>query len=137
MSLWIQIIPGSEHPIYTQIVDQIGEAVARGELAPGDKLPPVRKLAGELVVNPNTVARAYGILEQTGIVATKTGSGTFVRDPSLRDRDAVNLNMLAERLDAVIVRGLNLGLTTSDLKNMFTQRLKQFNHQSKDRKKDR
>ena len=84
MALWIQITPGSDEPIYLQIVEQVGETIAKGQLAVGDKLPAVRKLASELVINPNTVARAYTILEQTGLVTTKTGSGTFVANPALR-----------------------------------------------------
>ena len=135
MPVWIQILPGSDQPIYTQIIDQIGEAVAKGVLSPGDKLPAVRKLAGELVINPNTVARAYSLLEQTGLVTTKTGSGTFVSDPNLRDSDAANLNIIAERMDTVIVRGLNLGLTSKDLSRMFNERLTGFINKPKSGKK--
>ena len=79
MALWIHISPGSKEPIYAQIYEQISQAVAKGDLNPGEKLPPVRVLAAELVINPNTVARAYTQLEQAGLVGTKTGAGTFVR----------------------------------------------------------
>ena len=95
-TLWIQILPGSDIPIYKQIVEQISEAIAKDTISIGDKLPAVRKLAAELVINPNTVARAYTILEQQGLVATKSGSGTFVSDPKLRDRDAADINALTE-----------------------------------------
>ena len=138
MALWIQILPGSSEPIYVQVAEQISKAIARGELASGDKLPAVRKLAAELVINPNTVARAYSRLERAGLVTTKTGSGTFVSDPKLRRTDAADINMLTERMDTLITRGLNLGLEAQDLISLFESRLAKFANKSKkqeDRKK--
>jgi len=126
MALWIQINSGSDEPIYLQIVEQVGEAIAKGRLAVGDKLPAVRKLASELVINPNTVARAYTILEQSGLVTTKTGSGTFIADRTLRSKDAADINMLAERMDSIISRGLNLGLDSQDIISMVKHRLEKF-----------
>jgi len=126
MRLWIQISPGSGEPIYVQIVEQISEAIARRELATGNRLPAVRKLASELVINPNTVARAYMVLEQSGLVTTKIGSGTFVADPKLRSSTDVDINMLTERIDALITRGLNLGIDAGDLTAMFKTRLDKF-----------
>ncbi len=126
MALWLQITSGSEQPIYLQIVEQISEAIAKGNLAAGDKLSAVRKLAAELVINPNTVARAYTILEQSGLVATKTGSGTYVADAKLRSKDAVDVNILGKRMDGVITRGLNLGLAPQDVIVMFKSRLEKF-----------
>jgi GntR family transcriptional regulator len=126
MALWIQITPGSDEPIYVQIVEQVGEAIAKGQIIAGDKLPAVRKLAAELVINPNTVARAYTILEQSGLVTTKTGSGTFVADPKLRSKDATDVNILAERMDTLIARSLNLGLEPEDIISMFKGRLAKF-----------
>ena len=126
MGLWIQVLPGSDEPIYLQIVSQIGQAVARGELSAGDKLPAVRKLAAELVINPNTVVRAYGVLEQQGLISSKTGSGTYITDPALRDRDAGQLNVLAERMDNIVSQALNLGLSPADISGMFKTRLSQF-----------
>ena len=125
-ALWIQILSGSDKPIYKQIVEQISEAIAKGELSVGDKLSAVRKLAAELVINPNTVARAYSVLEQAGLVVTKTGSGTFVSDPKLRSGDAADINALTERIDTLITRGLNLGFKSKDLAAMFKGRLVAF-----------
>ena len=134
MALWIQITPGCDEPIYMQIVEQVGEAIAKEQLATGDKLPAVRKLAAELVINPNTVARAYTILEQTGLVTTKTGSGTFVADPKLRSKDAADINILCERMDTLIARSLNLGLNPEDIISTFKSRLAKF---SKTKKSER
>ena len=125
-TLWIQILSGSDKPIYRQIVEQISEAIAKGELSMGDKLPAVRKLAAELVINPNTVAHAYSVLEQAGLVVTKTGSGTFVSDPRLRSSDAADINALTVRMDTLITRGLNLGFKSKDLAAMFKDRLVAF-----------
>ena len=137
MPLWIQILPGSDEPIYVQITEQISEAIARGRLASGDKLPAVRKLASELVINPNTVARAYSLLEQGGLVTTKTGSGTFVSDPKLRKSDAADINMLTERMDTLITRGLNLGMKDNDLIRLFENRLAKFCNESNKRKEEK
>ena len=126
MALWIQISSGSDKPIYLQVVEQIGAVIARGELRTGDKLPAVRTLAAELVINPNTVARAYTQLEQSGLVTTKTGSGTFVSDPKLRRGDAADINILAERMDTLITRALNLGLDRRELVRLFETRLDRF-----------
>lgn len=136
MALWIQITPGSGEPIYLQVVEQIGEAIARGDLSGGDKLPAVRKLAAELVINPNTVARAYTSLEQAGLVTTKTGSGTFVSDPKLRKGDAADVNILTERMDTLIARGLNLGLSAGDLSGLFETRLAKFVRKTEGQRED-
>ena len=136
MALWIQISSGSGEPIYTQVAEQISEAIAKSELASGDKLPAVRKLAAELVINPNTVARAYTRLEQAGLVTTKTGSGTFVADPKLRKSDAADINILSERMDTLITRGLNLGLQEQDLITMFKDRMTKFVKRQTERKND-
>ena len=133
MALWIQITAGSNKPVYKQIVEQISEAIAKGQVRPSDKLPPVRKLAAELVINPNTVARSYTILEQTGLVNTRTGSGTYVSNPAMRSGSAADTNALAERMDNIIVRGLNLGLNKQQLLEMFEKRFADFNKEQKDR----
>ena len=100
-------------------------------MSSGDRLPAVRKLAAELVINPNTVARAYSSLEQGGLVTTKTGSGTFVSDPKLRKGAAADVNILTERMDTLIARGLNLGMDARDLAGLFDGRLAKFAKKSK------
>jgi GntR family transcriptional regulator len=137
MAIWIQILPGSDEPIYLQVVEQISKAIARGDLVNGDKLPPVRKLASELVINPNTVARAYSQLEQGGLVVTKTGSGTFVSDPKLRRTDVADMNALADRMDTLITRGLNLGIEAQELTEFFNNRLAKFIRKSNERMEEK
>ncbi len=65
-------------PIYAQIVKQIQQQVLSGQLKPGDQLPTVRQLAAELRVNFNTVARAYRILDESGLISTQQGRGTYI-----------------------------------------------------------
>ena len=125
MGIWIQI-SSSGAPIYAQIVAQVESAVARDELRPGDKIPPVRKLAEELVVNPNTVAKAYRQMEQMGLVETRKGAGTFILDPKLRTVGTRDLQQLAEQIDTVIGRGMSLGMDEQELRDLFEQRLSTF-----------
>ncbi len=68
----------SHVPIYLQIIEQIGRQLADGALGPGDQLPTVRQLAADLRVNFNTVARAYRLLDEAGVISTQQGRGTYV-----------------------------------------------------------
>jgi GntR family transcriptional regulator len=74
----IQIDLRSDIPITNQIVEQIQHQLATGQIRPGDQLPTVRALALDLRVNFNTVARAYRILDEAGIISTQQGRGTFI-----------------------------------------------------------
>lgn len=71
----------SGQPIYVQIIEQVREMVANGELKPGDQLPTVRQLATDLRVNFNTVARAYRMLDEAGLISTQQGRGTYIWEP--------------------------------------------------------
>ncbi len=97
-------------PIFEQIANAVMAALARGELEPGDKLPSARALAEELRVNPNTVIRAFEVLEQLGITETRRGLGTFVREEV--DVDALKRDRIrrAARRYLAEVRALGLGL---------------------------
>ena len=67
-------------PSYVQIVEQVQTFLANGELKPGDQLPTVRQLASELRVNFNTIARAYRMLDDAGLISTQQGRGTYLLD---------------------------------------------------------
>src|SRR5216683_5257742 len=77
-------------PIYLQLIEQVKHAIETGALRPGDQLPGIRPLAQELVMNPNTVAKAYRELEHEGIIELRHGAGAFVsenaRAKKLRDK---------------------------------------------------
>ena len=68
----------SDAPIYVQIVEQVRQRVSTGELRPGDQLPTVRQMATDLRVNFNTVARAYRLLDEAGLISTQQGRGTYI-----------------------------------------------------------
>ncbi|MEW5786053.1 MAG: GntR family transcriptional regulator, partial [Bacillota bacterium] len=78
MQNWFHINTRSGVPIYVQLKEQIKTAVAGGILSAGDQLPSVRELAVALVINPNTVVRAYNELEHEGLLSIEQGRGTFV-----------------------------------------------------------
>lgn len=78
MSLTIEVDLRSHVPIYIQIVERVGHLVATGVLQPEDQLPTVRQLATDLRVNFNTVARAYRLLDEAGVISTQQGRGTYV-----------------------------------------------------------
>src|SRR5919205_1904273 len=98
----IHISPGDGLPIYLQIVNQVKYLVASGRLEPGEELPPIRALAEQLLVNPNTVARAYRELELAGIVTKRRTTGTYVADATSRLARRERLRIITERMDALL-----------------------------------
>ncbi len=76
----IHVSTSSGVPIYLQIMKQIEQMIATGRLEMGEELPPIRSLAQQLLINPNTVARAYRDLELKGALVTKQGAGTYVAE---------------------------------------------------------
>src|SRR5437763_17166719 len=89
-------------PIYLQIVQQVKYLVAAGRLIAGEELPPIRVLAEQLLVNPNTVARAYRELETAGIVTKRRTAGTYVSDAGSPLAKRERLRILTERIDALL-----------------------------------
>jgi len=76
----ISIDPRSDRPVYQQIIDHIKREIALKRLLSGEKISTVRELARQLVINPNTIAKAYKYLEQEGILTTRPGAGAFVSE---------------------------------------------------------
>lgn len=109
-------------PIYLQIVNQIKYLVASNRLAPGEELPPIRTLAEELLINPNTVARAYRELEQAGVVTKRRTSGTYVSDAGSPLARRERMKILTERVDALLAEARQLGVDIDDLTDLVRQR---------------
>ena len=108
-------------PIYLQIINQIKYMVASGRLAPGEKLPPVRKLAEQLLINPNTVARAYRELEAANVLNTRQGSGVFVAEGvSPLARRGQN-KILRERIDLLLAEAKQMNVTTEAVVELIKQ----------------
>jgi len=109
-------------PIYRQIVRQISLLVASGRLKPGEELPAIRTLAEQLVVNPNTVARAYKELEHAGIVVSRIGSGTVVADKgsplNRRERERI----VSERVDALLSEARQLKFSVDEVVALLRER---------------
>jgi GntR family transcriptional regulator len=84
-SLKVNLDFSSGIPIYVQIVDQVRALLLSRDLKPGDQLPTVRQLASELRVNFNTIARAYRLLDEAGLISTQRGRGTYLLDAELTD----------------------------------------------------
>ncbi len=99
-------------PIYQQITRQVKYLIASGRLAPGEELPSVRALAEQLLVNPNTVARAYRELEMAGVVTKRRATGTYVSEAGQPLDQDDRLDLLADRADALLAeaRQMDLGL---------------------------
>src|ERR1700744_5858322 len=111
MPLDIVISTGSVLPIYRQICDQICRAIATGKLVAGEQVPSVRALAEELVLNPNTVGRAYAELIREGVLEGQQGKGVFVAERRSIYTKAERMRRLDSRLEAFVSDGLHLGFT--------------------------
>jgi DNA-binding transcriptional regulator YhcF (GntR family) len=109
-------------PIYLQIVNQVKYLVASGGLAPGEELPPIRVLAEKLVVNPNTVARAYRELEAGGVVEKRRTAGTFVSEAGSPLARRERLRILTERVDALLAEARQMGIEVSELIELIARR---------------
>ncbi len=110
----LHINPKDGKPIYRQIIEQVKYLIAAGRLQPGQELPTVRGLAQELLINPNTVARAYRELEQAGILLTRQGSGTFVSTQGTPLSHEECLRILTERAHALVTESYHLGFSVDE-----------------------
>lgn len=128
----IQLDFRSGQPIYLQIVEQIRQMVAHGELQPGDQLPTVRQLATDLRVNFNTVARAYRLLDEAGLISTQHGRGTYVWEaPSDETLQRIRRQGLEELIGHCIQEARRLGYATPEIHQAFeiqVATLKESNH---------
>lgn len=111
--------PNSGVPIYLQIMEQIKHAVENGVLRPGDQLPGMRKLAETMVMNPNTVAKAYRELEHEGLIELRQGAGAFISEN-------INTKALTDRMqnarpivDKAVERLIALGLSEEEIKRLI------------------
>ncbi len=109
-------------PIYLQIVNQVKYLVASGALVPGEELPPIRVLAEKLVVNPNTVARAYRELEAAGVVEKRRTAGTFVSEGGSPLARRERVKILTERVDALLAEARQMGIEVREIVELIARR---------------
>jgi GntR family transcriptional regulator len=117
--------PDTGEPIYLQLERQIKHAVATGALAHGTQLPSVRQLASELVINPNTVVRAYRELEHAGLLEGVHGRGWFVTYGAPRLRDEERRRRLQEFVEQLWAEGRALGYSTGELADIVAAALRE------------
>ena len=121
-------------PIYLQIVNQVKHLVGSGRLSPGEELPAIRALAEQLVVNPNTVARAYLELERSGIVTKRHGAGTYVSEaPSPLSRRE-KFKVLAEKADSLLIEANHLDIDLGEVFDLLRERHENIHSHSNSRK---
>ena len=118
----IHISPTDGVPIYLQIVNQVKHLVASGRLAPGEELPPIRVLAERLVVNPNTIARAYLELERAGVVTKRHGSGTYVSEAGSPLARRERLKILTQRADALLAEARHMDVEPDEVIKLLRER---------------
>jgi len=109
-------------PIYLQIVNQVKYLVASGRLSAGEELPPIRVLAEQLLVNPNTVARAYRELEMAGVVEKRRTAGTYVSDQGSPLARRERVKILTERVDALVAEARQMDIPLEEIVALLEKR---------------
>ena len=122
MPVQIHISTNDGVPIYLQIVNQVKFLVASGRLAAGEELPPIRGLAEQLLINPNTVARAYRDLEAAGIVEKRRTAGTYVSDQGSPLARRERVKILTARIDALLAEARHMDVSIEDVFKFIQQR---------------
>jgi GntR family transcriptional regulator len=112
-------------PLFTQLIGQIKQAVATEQITPGDPLPSIRQLAGDLELNSKTVAKAYKLLERDSVIQTRGYRGTFVH-PDAKQNCTQDLGAwTAELLNNAIIQLRDSGVTDSEIRIAFSQAMNQ------------
>jgi GntR family transcriptional regulator len=118
----IHISPADGVPIYLQIVNQVKYLVSSGRLSAGEELPAIRTLAEKLLVNPNTVARAYRELELAGIVVKRRTTGTYVSNAGSRLGRRDRLKIVAQRVDALLAEARHMNISLAEVIELVQER---------------
>jgi len=119
----------SGKPVYLQVVYKVKAAVASGALKAGDPLPGIRPLAETLRVNRNTIAKAYGELENQGVIDTAAGKGCQVRAGGSPYRKDVRLELLRQEVDAAVVQAHHLQVGRGEFLRLAESRYDAFEQQ--------
>ena len=118
----LHISPNDGVPIYLQIVNQVKYLVASGRLEPGAEVPPIRVLAERLLINPNTVARAYRELETAGVVVKRRTAGTYVSDNGSPLARRERTRIVAARIDALLAEAKQMNFTLDEILELVRDR---------------
>lgn len=123
----IKVDTSSFIPIYEQVKNQIKRQVGLGILKPKQMLPSIRDLASDLLINPNTVARAYRELEREGFIYTRKGKGCYVSVLSTTMIEDERTALLNQIFDDAIEEGMKFNIPHERLKRIFEERLSSVN----------
>lgn len=115
--------PSSGVPIYLQLMEQVKHAVETGVLRAGDQLPGIRPLAEELVMNPNTVAKAYRELEHEGVIELRQGSGAFIARTAPAKKVADTLRHAQPLVAATVTRLRERGVSDEEIRRLLEAEL--------------
>ena len=115
--------PSSGVPIYLQLMEQVKHGIETGALRPGEQLPGIRPLAEELVINPNTVAKAYRELEHEGVIELRQGAGAFVSAGARARKSTDRLRAGQAEVAAAVERLRARGVTDEEIRRMFEAEL--------------
>ena len=126
--------PSSGVPMYLQLLEQVKHAIATGALKPGEHLPSIRPLAEELVVNPNTVAKAYRELEHEGVIELRQGAGAFVSNTAPTEQDAERLKAAQVLVKQGIDRLRARGITDEEIRRLVEAELAGFAKATEDKR---
>jgi GntR family transcriptional regulator len=117
----IRLSPASGVPLYLQLIEQVKHAIETGAIRSGEQLPSVRQMAEDLVINPNTVVRAYRELEHEGVVELKHGSGAFIRE-SIVPREKL-MHKAQAVVQTAVARLASLDLTEDEIRRLVETEL--------------
>jgi GntR family transcriptional regulator len=115
--------PSSGVPIYLQLMEQVKHSIETGALRSGEQLPGIRPLAEELVINPNTVAKAYRELEHEGVIELRHGAGAFVSAMAKGRKGTEKLRAGQAVVAAAVDRLREQGVTNEEIRRMFEAEL--------------
>lgn len=113
----ITIDRSSSKPYYEQVVFAIKEEILQGILRSGDKIPSIRELAQQLLMNPNTISKAYKQLESENVILTVRGKGTFIKAPDLSVRNEQQIKKVKQQFTDLVIEARYLNVEFDELEN--------------------
>jgi GntR family transcriptional regulator len=117
--------PSSGVPVYLQLIEQVKHAIDVGALRHGDQLPTIRRVAEDLVINPNTVAKAYRDLEHEGVIELRQGAGAFVAENGRSGR-VERVQAAQPVVQAALDRLIASGLTLDEIRRLVEAELQRL-----------
>lgn len=117
----VKIDKESHRPFYEQLVIGIKEDILQGILEPGDQIPSVREMAKILLMNPNTISKAYKVLESEQVLVTVKGKGTFVKQVESKPRDLRRIEELQQQFNELVIEAKHLQVTETEIKQWLKE----------------